>query len=207
MRPPDRVTVPTCIGCGAMSQLGTCEQGCTEQKLELVPAGHYDRVTAVAANARVRADAFHPVAQQLATRQPGPEEWEDAYRSVQQAARIAIRRHPDDTGPDEDWDQPAESATTWWCAACGGIDAPQECLGICIWHRVEWVSAALYEQQWARLLAERDADESMRLLLRLIASITPRDSQWERGWHALEARARQTLRDCKNANRAPATSR
>jgi hypothetical protein len=209
VRPLDRVTVPTCIGCGAMSQVGTCERGCSEHKLELVPAGHYDHLTAVATEARIRAEALNAVADQLATRQPGPEDYQDAYRSVQQAARLTLRAYPHDRSEDEDSDQPADPTITWWCAECGGIDAPQPCLGICIWRRVEWVNAALYEQQRARLIADRDTEQRLRLLLRLVASVTPRDGQWERGWHALQAHARQnqTLDPGENAAHAGATSR
>jgi hypothetical protein len=180
-----------------MSQFGTCEGGCTEQKLELVPAGHYDRSTALAASTHIGAEAFRAVAKELASRQPGADEWEAAYRSVQEAARISLRRYPEINAQDLDWDEPPELATTWWCARCGGIDAPQPCLGICVWRRVEWVNATLCEQQRARTLVERDAERRLCLLLRRVASVTPRVGQWERGWRALEAQARQTLQACK----------
>jgi hypothetical protein len=182
-----------------MSQVGTCERGCSEHKLELVPAGHYDHLTAIAADARTHTAAFTVIAERLATHQPRPEKYKDAYQSVQQAARLTLRAYPDHSTQGQDSDQPAEPVTTWWCAQCGGIDAPQPCLGICIWHRIEWVTAALHQQQWTRLIAERDTEQRLRLLLRFIASVTPRDSQWERGWHALEAHARQTLDACKDA--------
>jgi hypothetical protein len=113
-----------------MSEFGTCEQGCTDQKLELVPADRYDRLTALAADARLRAQAFRAAAEELASDQPGPGEREAACRSVQQAARIAVRRYPDHTTTDdEDCDEPGEIATTWWCAGCGGIDRPNPASG------------------------------------------------------------------------------
>jgi hypothetical protein len=177
-----------------MSEFGTCERGCTDQRLELVPADRYDRLTALAADARLRAQAFRGVAEELASDQPGPGEWESACRSVQQAARIALRRYPDHTTTDdEDWAEPGEPVTTWWCAGCGGIDAPQPCLGICIWRPVQWVNAARYEHERTRALAERETEQRLRLLLRLVASVTPRDGQWQTGWSAVAARARRTL--------------
>jgi len=39
-----------------MGQFGTCAGGCGEQKLELVPAGQYDRVAALASSAHLRAE-------------------------------------------------------------------------------------------------------------------------------------------------------
>ena len=200
MQPPDRVTVPTCIGCGAISQLGTCPGGCTEKKLELVPAGHYDRSAAHAASTRIRAEAFRAVATQLSSRLPGADELEAAYLSVQAAARISLRRYPESSAQDQDWDEPPELATTWWCAGCGGIDAPQPCLGICIWRRVEWVNATLSEKERPRNLADRDAERCLRLLLRSVAWVTPRSGQWERGWRVVETQARQTLRACRMPN-------
>ena len=42
----DHLVVPTCIGCGAMRWLGTCEDGCREQRLDLVRGDAYDELTA-----------------------------------------------------------------------------------------------------------------------------------------------------------------
>jgi hypothetical protein len=170
-----------------MAQFGTCAGGCGEQKLELVPAGQYDRVAALASSAHLRAEAFGAVAQELVSRQPGAEQWETAYRSLQDVARITLRRYPEVEVLDVDWDEPVEFATTWWCARCGGIDAPQPCLGICVWRPVEWVNRTTYLAETEVALVERDTERRYRKLVRRVASVTPRAGQWERGWRALEA--------------------
>jgi hypothetical protein len=139
-----------------MVRFGTCDGGCGEQKLELVAAVQYDTLAALASSARVRTDAFGAVVQELVSRQPGANEWEPAYQSVQDIARIALHRYPEVDAKGVDWDEPIEFATTWWCAACGGIDAPQPCLGICVWRAVEWVNGAGYLEQRAGALAQRD---------------------------------------------------
>jgi hypothetical protein len=154
MRPPDRLTVPTCIGCGAMCVFGTCERGCSENKLELVRATACDMLRAGAAEAKARADAFADLAQRLASNAPG-HEVESAYRSAQRNARQLLRRHPKADQADIDPEQPAEHATTWWCAECGGLDAPQPCLRICVWRPVEWVRRSVYEELRARAMAEQ----------------------------------------------------
>ena len=197
MEPPERLTVPTCIGCGAMGRFGTCEIGCSEQKLELVRAAAHDSLEAFRSAARARRAAFVTVVEKLASRQPTGE-WETAYRSLQDDARAALRRHPD---PEDkiDWDEPAEPATTWWCAACGGIDAPQPCLGICVWRQVEWVSRSRYEQARERALSEREQERRLRQLLRRIASTTPRPDHWEDTWHALQISVERTLETCARA--------
>ena len=82
MRPPERVTVPTCIGCGAMSQVGTCETSCSEQKLELVRAAALDELVAVRSDAQEHADAFRPIAEAIARGPLPAEDWDAAYRQL-----------------------------------------------------------------------------------------------------------------------------
>jgi hypothetical protein len=192
MGPPDRLSVPTCIGCGAMSHLGTCDTGCSEHKLELVRAAAYDALLAAASDTGASAEAFADVAQKLARQEPAPDDFEGAYRSAQGAARDALRLHPDDQQT-IDSEQAAEYATTWWCAECGGIDAPQPCLGICVWRPVEWVRRSLYEQLRERTMSEREREQHLRELLHRAARITPRPGHWEHGWRLLQTEARQLL--------------
>jgi hypothetical protein len=112
---------------------------------------------------------------------------------VQDRARSALRRYSGADEEEVELQEPAEPATTWWCAECGGIDAPQPCLGICIWRPVEWVNRAVYEQQRERVLAARATELRMSRLLRRLASVTPRHGQWERGWRVLQAEAQEAL--------------
>ena len=193
MQAPERLTVPTCIGCGAMGRPGTCETTCTERKLELVRAASHDWLVAIGSRARAQLEDFGAIADELARSQPAAEELESVYRSLQEQARTTLRRHPAGDEDDADLQEPAEPATTWWCPECGGIDAPQPCLGICIWRPIEWVNLAVYERERERALADREAEVRVRRLLRQIASITPRDGQWQRTWRLLQAEAQQTL--------------
>ncbi len=63
MRVPERLTVPTCLGCGAMSEFGTCDTGCSEQKLELVRAAVHDSSAVLGSSTHARAEAFRSVAE------------------------------------------------------------------------------------------------------------------------------------------------
>ena len=189
----DRLVVPTCIGCGAMRWLGTCDDGCREQRLELVRGDARDELTAVRAGARASADAFRAVAEELAWRQPAATQYESAYRSVQHQARAALRRFPDSHERDDVLQGPAEPATTSWCPVCGGIDAPQPCLEVCIWRSVEWVSETSYQQERECALSELLIAYRLRGLLRRVASVTPLENEWRRCWRALQTEARRTL--------------
>jgi hypothetical protein len=173
-----------------MGALGTCETGCREQRLELVPADACEALVQIAARARLRADGLRPVAERLAGPEPGPGDWEPAYRRVQERARAALRTHPPAEADAAELQEPASVATVWWCPNCGGIDAPQPCLAICVWRPVEWVSKPVYERARARALSEHEAEQRLRRLLRRLAAITPRPERWELGWRALQQQAR-----------------
>lgn len=181
-----------------MSQPGTCDRGCSEDKLELVDAIDHDAITGIASAARNRANAYRAVTEDLATRRPGPQEYEIAYRSLQDRARAVLRLYPhDDTQRMPDPDEPVGRATTWWCEQCGGIDAPQPCLGICIWRHIKWVNADLYNHQRSRALALRHTELRLRALMQRLASITPRERYWKLGWRVIQAQAQELLRNAQ----------
>ena len=182
--------MPTCIGCGAMARWGTCDTACSEHRLELVSAAEFDALEAGRSAVRARVGACRPVVETLAGTEPGPDGWQAAYRASQRAALAVLSRHE----PHDDSDEPAEHVTTWWCAECGGIDAPQPCLGICVWRPADWVNRTGYEAARSRAAGERDAERAMVRLLRRVAFVTPREGHWERNWRALHADAREALR-------------
>lgn len=190
---PTRFEVPTCVGCGAMSRFGSCATGCAEQRLDLVRAAAYDALAAHGAAMRERDEGLTAAAEQIASSTPTTVDWEESYRKAQALARSAIREHAADEQRDRSWDQPSEPAITWWCMECGGIDAPQPCLGICVWRTVEWVDAAHYQREHERFLVDRDRERRLRALMLRIAHVTPRAGQWERSLKALQRDLRRTL--------------
>jgi hypothetical protein len=174
-----------------MSEYGTCESGCSENKLELVRAVDLHTIQALASEADVRVSAYRALAEELAMSRPSPSEYETTYRSLQTAARAVLRRY---AANDQRLDEP-DRATTWWCSGCGGIDAPQPCLGICIWRRVDWVNAQIYDREHNRAVAGHDTELRLRALLRPVASITPRERHWKLGWRTMRAQAQRSLSD------------
>jgi hypothetical protein len=172
-----------------MSRFATCESDCSEQRLDLVRAVAYDALIAAEQAARARTEALRSVVEELLRDQPQSGEWEARYRAVRADARDALRSAAIVDEPGIDVREPAEAATTWWCAECGGIDAPQPCLGICVWHEVEWVRSDAYESRRKDVLAVIEVERRVTALLRRVAWVTPREGQWERCWAALQAQA------------------
>jgi len=83
-----------------------------------------------------------------------------------------------------------EHVKAWQCIGCGRIEAPQECVGVCEFKRLEMVYLFEHEQALAEERAKR---ERLEALLRHLARVTPRAGEFERSWRALQDDARQAL--------------
>jgi hypothetical protein len=181
---PDRVTVLTCIACGAMGRQEGCDSGCSEHKLMLVGADDYDELLRAARRARARTERLAATARRFVESEAEPR---DALRELRVDARQALR----DAGPEpaaSDWASP-NTVTGWWCAGCGNVDMPQPCLGVCVWRPAEWVNLARYEEQLSYLRGAR----ALQRFTAQAAAVVPREGQWERNWTALRAQARAAL--------------
>jgi len=78
----------------------------------------------------------------------------------------------------------------WQCVGCGRIDDPQPCVGICRDEKKTYVPAEDHDAVVAGLLAEA---ETLRRIVSDIAHVTPRPGEFERGYRALQERARRVL--------------
>ena len=195
MAAAERIVIPRCIGCGAMYEFEQCEGGCDEQHLELVAAGDLDLLEALEQLMQARTDAALPVVSDLVGLHPsGDDEYRRAYEEVAQSARRVLQDAP----PPEAWPTAAAEASSsievWRCARCGAVDAPQECLGICIWRRFEWVQTSIFEQRRQQVADTEGVTRRIFGLLRRIAFSTPRTGGWERSWEALSLEARDLIR-------------
>jgi hypothetical protein len=202
---PDRVTVLTCIGCGAMGREARCDGGCSEHKLLLVTAADYDAMLDAAHAALVRAARMGPVVRQFAEADARPHDPRNALLRMRERARQA----PRDGGRDEDrsdWASP-DTVTGWWCAQCGNVDMPQPCIGVCIWRPAAWVNLALYQRQLRLAEPGLRAARSLSGFLARVAAVTPRAGQWWRNWRALQAQARDALVNFVSDSPAPAARR
>ena len=178
-----------------MRQQESCEGACRERRLELVSGSDYDELMAVAATCRDRVEGFRAVVGELARTEPGPGELRAAYEALQQSARSVLRRSGPAAGERSDeLPSRAETVIVWRCEDCGGVDAPQECIDVCIWGPADWIDAALYEAQRSRAAVDREVERSLAGLLRRFAFTTPRDEQWERSWRAFQSQARLAFR-------------
>ncbi len=195
MTPARRLSIPGCIGCGAMRQYESCAGPCRERRLELVSGADHDALTAAAAARRSRIERLRAVVGELALQEPGPGGWRASYEALQQSARSVLRRfEPAAGGRDDEVPSPPRTVTVWRCQDCGGLDAPQPCIDVCIWGPADWVDAASYESERSRAAVDRELEQALSGLLRRFAFATPRAGQWERSWRAFQSQARLALR-------------
>jgi hypothetical protein len=83
--------------------------------------------------------------------------------------------------------------TVWQCIGCGKIEGPQPCIGVCQDRRVEMVYASEHDEALRETDQLRQRIASLEALVRQIATTTPREGEWERGYRALQTQARRLL--------------
>lgn len=177
-----------------MREFETCESGCDERRVELVAAGDLEELGRAVEVTRGRIAVAATVLQDLLRRAPTPDGLRAAHPSLARAARRAL--HDVDRSP---WLSPPQPAVEpmrvelWRCVRCGGVDAPQECIGVCIWRRFEWVPADVFDRRRRRLTRLEELERSSFALLGRIAYATPREDAWEQNWRVIHREATRLL--------------
>jgi hypothetical protein len=97
----------------------------------------------------------------------------------------------------------AESINAWQCIGCGRIEAPQTCVGICEYRKVQLVDAFDHEQALAAAVAARREVDILGAVVRQLAHTSPREGECERSYEALQKRARRALLEIAAAAGAP----
>lgn len=88
-----------------------------------------------------------------------------------------------------------ETVKGWQCIGCGNLEAPQTCIGVCEYRKVELVYAFEHAQTAAELQAATAQRDALAALLRRFASVKPREGAWETALRRFQAEARKALDD------------
>jgi hypothetical protein len=206
----DRLVVIYCIGCGRVDTAQACPEACDEQALDLVFASDYDALANVADPFRgvrmlrdlvvrlvhsgpdqgERAAASHDGERAVA---PRDSEAEHAFRALEAEARSVLREVNLHRRAQPRPAEEVERIATWHCPRCGRVEAPRDCLGICVRRPVEMVPAARYDEARAHYETARRQEEELSVVVRQLAWVTPRAGEWERTRRALQSRALAAL--------------
>jgi hypothetical protein len=176
-----------------MREPATCEAVCSERKCELVSGGDYDDLAGATAACGVRIRGFLPVVQEMAHAAPGQGDWEVLYESLQGRARALLTAAGPRAAQVIAAMSSPETMVVWRCPQCGGLEATQPCIGVCIWRALDWVAATAFERERARALQEIELEHSLLSLLRRLANVRPRDDEWERNTRVFQAQAQHIL--------------
>ena len=175
-----------------MSLPGRCSGGCSqERKLELVLVAELDELTGFTDRGEERAaELSDAVGRLVARRRP-----DDGYESEAATARAILATHGQvEPRLRELAAQSIEPVVGWWCPRCGGVDAPQPCLGVCIRTPVRWANAGRARETQARAVALLARTDELLAVLALVAHTRPRPGQEARHSRAVRQRARGALR-------------
>jgi hypothetical protein len=185
-QPPERLTVLTCIGCGAMSVPGQCAGGCgPERKLELVAASELDALIELDHAAERRCGALADVLTSFLALPS--EQLPDGLRCL---ARAALAEHEQSSAAaTRALAAEEEPVVSWWCEECGGLDAPAPCLGVCLRRPAQWASADAVARQRASFTARLEEERRLASAVRAVAYTSPRPGAKERHWQRLRERA------------------
>jgi hypothetical protein len=83
-----------------------------------------------------------------------------------------------------------ERIPAWRCIGCGRIEAPETCIGVCQYRKVDFVYASEHEDEAA---LQRRRASAMEALLRQLAGTLPREGRWEESYRAFQEKARRVL--------------
>ena len=148
------------------------------------------------------AERLTALVRQVAGVPANPPDAAETFRSLQQQARECLR-----TIPAASQERPADAAervAVWLCRSCGHIEAPQQCLGICIRRSQDCVRASDHERVVQQMAGLWKRAGELRRLANLLSWVAPREGQLERTLCAFKLEARGLLsQDEPTLARAP----
>jgi hypothetical protein len=187
---PERLTIATCIGCGAMSLPAGCAGGCgPEHKLELVAGAELDDLVELVRASGRRAQALADVLTRFLALPCG-----EVSGELREQARAAIRAHEHGyPAVSERLTVEPEPVVSWWCEHCGGLDAPAPCVGVCIRRPAQWANLEAVRRQREAAAAGQENELRLAQAVRPLVLTRPRPGRELQHWRALRETAGRSL--------------
>jgi hypothetical protein len=175
---PDALTLWCCVGCGAMGNARDCVAACAFKRAFVVDAASHADLLEYFLNLREYNEALRELARELAMETATPESFERALPDLRLRGKNLLARAPREKAPQavpED-----ERAEIWLCGACGMVEAPRDCLGICVRRTGDFVRAEDHDALGARIERAGAQNRPLAALARQIGWSFPRPGQLER---------------------------
>lgn len=175
-----------CIGCGRVDAPQLCPQGCDERAVDLVFGDALDAALAELADAVDGVRALRGLVLRSVSAEVTP-------RAVQAEARSVLRVVKASSAGQVGTGDGVIRFTAWVCGRCGWMEAPQPCLGVCVFRPVWLVAAQEYDTVRSDCLRAVRRLGELTALVGQLAWVTPRAGEWEESRRVWEARARSSL--------------
>jgi len=172
--------VAPCIGCGARSHEAQCADGCTDLPLDLVDVDDLVVIATRAETLEERVAELSEVARALV--EDDPVDWAAVQQRARAAVLIAVPEAPE-----------ADVIEGWGCPRCGRVDAPQQCLGICIRRPGLVADVAEYREYAAHAQRVAETDRALSRFAHIVAGVRPRPGREQQTVENLRARASELL--------------
>ncbi len=184
---PETLTLWQCVGCGAMGNAKECVATCDFKRAVVVDAASHADLLEYFLDVSEYNERLRELAREIVAQTETPERFERALTDLRPRAKEALAQAPPEEAPLAV--PPDERAEIWLCAACGMVEAPRDCLGICVRRTGDFVSAEDHDALSARIEKARLEARSLAALARQIGWAVPRPGQAERMRAALRSMA------------------
>ena len=184
---PESLTLWRCIGCGAMGNAKECVGRCDFKRASVVDAASHADLLEYFLNLSETNEALREFAREVAVKAATPEGFARALEGLRQRAKDLLARAPREQAPQAVPDD--ERAEIWLCAVCGMVEAPRDCLGICVRRTGDFVRADDHDSLGARITGARAENRPLAALARQIGWSVPRPGQLERMREAAQSAA------------------
>jgi hypothetical protein len=179
-----------CIACGAMGNSSPCMGMCDYHKLEVVRSVDYAELLHDATVITEHLKKLTALAHRIAGLPEEESERENSYRMLRNCARGLLREiNPTGKAQQNHVTEPAEGLRVWLCHACGQIEAPETCLGVCIRPVEEYVRAKHYNELMEQMTVTAGQVQKLCALARRLAWVSPRPGQWQLASRAFQHEA------------------
>jgi hypothetical protein len=167
---------------------------CDYHKLEVVRSVEYAELLDEAAVIMEHLKMLTALAHRIAGLPKEEGERENSYRVLRDCARNLLRKiNPTGKAPQNRVTERAEGLRVWLCRACGQIEAPQTCLGVCIRPIEEYVRTKHYNELVEQVTAAAGSVQKLSTLIGRLAWVSPRPGQWQRASRAFQDEALAVL--------------
>lgn len=187
---PQCLTLWQCVGCGSMGNSEPCLGTCDFKRLMVVGVEDHAELLDYFLTISERLDLLRALASNVAAASESAELFAGALEELRQSARNLLHEVPEELDPPPAV-APDERAEVWLCASCGQVEAPRDCLGICIRRNGEFVRASDHDSLSARIDSARNELRELASLARQVGWTRPRPGQVERARHAFQTKARE----------------